>query len=473
MNNIRSQDIIRSRIEQIRSESPWMEEYEIEAIICTEMDIDPDKTPDSYFALEAALHNTRAEKPQQSKEAPLTVEEVITKDYAAMPNDVTGRFSAYEPVNRGAAQRKDMGTRALYTLTEQSATSEHSSAILEKARITISRNIKNEVNRVGFTLVVFVLLQLLISVALVVIFAVVSYSSMDKLRLSDIDAFITNSRNMSFLHAGLLLLGLAIPFIVYVFVHKLPIQDMVPLHKLRKGEFWPMLWMGLGVLTLSGCLKNYVTNPAAVRGAFYNFDSISLGTSGLDIAISVTCLGIIPALIETFVFNGVIMQALRRRGGDSYALLVSSLLFALLTTNFYEMPGAFLSCMWLGYLVVYSGSLIPAVAARLLERVLFVAVTQIGFSMQQDVIAVHYIDCAISIVIFAFAIFSVRTALKRFPEMFVLKKSDPCLTVWQKVGISFSRVSVVILIVYSIIFSLLQLESISGILSTAEGIIYG
>lgn len=476
-NNIQvTPDVIRSRVEQIRTDSPWMEEYEIEAIICTELGIDPSTTPDKYVILEAALRSSR-EPSTQSSVAP-------GKQYSAITEDMTGKFGAYEAVNKGASQRKDIATRALYTLTENAAANERSSAVLDKARVSISRNIKHEVSQVAFTLMLYMGLGVVISFLVVAVYALFSYSSITGFRISDIDSFVTSPRNMAILQAGMMLMCLAVPFVIYVLTHKLPVHEMIPLHKLRQGEFMPMFWVGLGVLTLDGCLVNYVnrifdldsssgTALTPVRGAFYSFDAISFGSTAFEIILTVLCLGIIPALIETFVFNGVILQVLRRRGGDSFALLISSMLFALTTTNFVEMLGSFVSCMMLGYLVIYSGSLVPATAARLAERMLFVSITQLGFSISGDISTVHYIDCGITIVLLIIAVLAARTMLLRFPEMFVLKKSDPCLTLSQKVKMSVTRLPVILLIVICLLFSIVQLIPLSSLPNYADTIFNG
>ena len=477
-NNIQvTPDVIRSRVEQIRTDSPWMEEYEIEAIICTELGIDPSTTPDKYVILEAALRSSREPSATGTSTAP-------GKQYSAITEDMTGKFGAYEAVNKGASQRKDIATRALYTLTENAAANDRSSAVLEKARVSISRNIKHEVGQVSFTLILYQVLSLVISFMVVAVYGIFSYSSISGFRLSDIDSFITSPRNMAILQAGMLLLCLAVPFVLYVLTHKLPVHEMIPLHKLRQGEFMPMFWVGLGVLTLDGCLVNYVNRILGldyssgsaltpVRGAFYSFDAIALGSTAFEIILTVICLGIVPALIETFVFNGVILQVLRRRGGDNFALLISSLLFALTTTNFVEMLGAFISCMLLGYLVIYSGSLIPATAARLAERMLFVVVTQLGFNLTGDVSTIHYIDCMLTIVLLVIAVLSARTMLRRFPEMFVLKKSDPCLTLSQKVKMSLTRLPVVVLIIICLLFSIVQLIPLDTLPDYADVLING
>lgn len=482
MNNniVVTPELLRSRIDQIRSDSPWLEEYQIEAILCTELEIDSIATPDKYVMLEAALRSAR------TAPTPGNTALIGGRQYTTITEDTSGKFGAYDAVNKGASQRRDLATRALYTLSENAASGERSNAVLDKARVSITRNIKQEVSRVGFTLSIFLILSVVISFLVVAAFTLFTYSShsVQNMRLTDVDTFITAPKTMAFLQAGIMLLCLALPFVIYVLAHKLPVHEMIPLHKLRKGEFMPMFWVGLGALILDGCLVHYLellTNPASrpsanltsVRGAFYSYDALSMGSSALDIIITIVCLGIIPAIIETFVFNGVILQVLRRRGGDNFALMMSSLLFALTTTDFVEMIGSFVSCMLLGYLVIYSGSLIPAASARLAERTLFVLITQLGYSLVIDINFIHYLDCLLTIVLLLTAVFSANIMLKRFPEMFVLKKSDPILSLKQKMRISLLRVPVIVLILLCIVFSLVQLIPLESLPNYASEVMYG
>ena len=65
---------------------------------------------------------------------------------------------------------------------------------------------------------------------------------------------------------------------------------------------------------------------------------------------------VLPAFIEEIVFRGAIMQSLRRFG-DGFALLVSSVLFAVVHGNFVQAPYAFLMGLVIGYFVLRTGSL--------------------------------------------------------------------------------------------------------------------
>ena len=445
----RKLDAVRIRVQQIRAESPWMEDYEIEAIVCTEFDL-------SSFNVSEVRAVTDSANALQTSNA----------GYDSIREDAIGKFGAYEPVSKGAAQRKDMATRALYTLTEK-GNDQQSRAVLQKAAATIGKNIKRESNRVGFSLLLFIVIEVIISVIIVMFTVSIMGWSID-----EVYAFVVKPSNMAMLHAGMLLLGLAFPFLAYLFIHKLPINEMVPLHSLRKGELMPLVWTGLGMMMVDGCISNYISHPDGLRGANYNFDVVSFGSTPIDVLLTFVCLGIIPALIETFVFNGVILQVFRRRGGDGFALVFSSLLFAIMTPNFAEMPGAFLTSLWLGYMVIYSGSLVPAVIVRLAERILFFVVTQMGF-LVSDIDFIMYADCFISIIIILIGMVSMATLLKRFPEYFVIKRSDPVLTMGQKLRFGLTRWSIIALMLYSIVFSVIQLFDINEIIERTTTMLYG
>ena len=478
-------EIIRTRIKQIREESPWMEEYEIEAIICAEfslVELDSSLMQDgpapqpqrAYSSAQAVRSTVNANSPSQvAPEVPAaktsavvnmanTMDERLLENYSEIQKDAIGKFGAYEGRNTGPAQRRDMATRALYDLVKAAETNNEASAVVDKARAVISKNIRQECDRVGITLLISESVQVAIGLIITIFTVLVMGWNLD-----EVYNFVTQPSSMALLHAGLLLLAFAFPFVAYLFIHKLPIDEMIPLHKLRSGELLPMVGMGLGVMMVEGAISNYIKYPGVVRGANYSFDAVSFGNNAGDMLLTLFGMGIIPALIETFVFNGVILQVMRRRGGDGFALIVSSLLYMILTANFVEMPGAFISSLILGYMVVFSGSLLPAVVTRLVERLLFFAITQMGF-LVNDTTIVQYVDCFVTIVLIALGIVSFIVQIQRFPELFVVKRSDPCLTIPQKLGLAVTRVPIIILIVLAVLSSVVQLIDLDSILTLFE-----
>jgi membrane protease YdiL (CAAX protease family) len=75
--------------------------------------------------------------------------------------------------------------------------------------------------------------------------------------------------------------------------------------------------------------------------------------------IRVLSIAVIPAIFEELVFRGAILQCLRRFG-ESFALLVSALLFAMAHRNLVQGPNAFVLGLVMGFFVLRAGSLMPA-----------------------------------------------------------------------------------------------------------------
>lgn len=80
---------------------------------------------------------------------------------------------------------------------------------------------------------------------------------------------------------------------------------------------------------------------------------------------------VLSPVLEELAFRGVVMQTLRRFG-DGFALIASSLLFALMHTNVAVIPYAFLSALVIGYFVLRSGSLVTGIALHLANNLLSV-----------------------------------------------------------------------------------------------------
>lgn len=67
-------------------------------------------------------------------------------------------------------------------------------------------------------------------------------------------------------------------------------------------------------------------------------------------------LAVLPAILEELLFRGAIMQSLRIKG-DKFALIASSLIFAVVHGNFIQMVNAFVLGIVIGYFVIKTNSI--------------------------------------------------------------------------------------------------------------------
>lgn len=85
-------------------------------------------------------------------------------------------------------------------------------------------------------------------------------------------------------------------------------------------------------------------------------DDVSDYNSAIGIFSSVFATAVVPAFVEEFAIRGVVLQSLRKYG-DKFAILMSSLVFALMHGNMIQIPFAFIAGLALGYAAVKTGSL--------------------------------------------------------------------------------------------------------------------
>lgn len=445
---------IKAKIEALQEEKPWLELYEIEAIIAEETGID----------VAQYMKNQPTEAPSQKNSNYITISADTSGKYGAYDDNIEQEQTQPAPVIEQPEKQPELSPAEKAALAEREAAKK---AVEKRARKTIAKNIRHEMDNVGFTLLLYVILSVGLCAALAIF--LVAFTGKD---IAEVSAFVSRPEFSAIFEGAILFLGLALPFILYIYIHKLPVGDMVPLHKLRSGELLPMIFIGLGAVMLQGYFTNLIATDFSLTGANYRYNSVSLGTTMGEFLISFACLSLVPAVVETFVFNGVILQVLRRRGGDGYALIMSALLHAILCANFEDMIGAFIVSLVLGYMVIYSGSLIPAAATRTIEMFLFLGITQLGFVLP-SLDTVMVIDIVVTALLIGASIVSIIIMLGRFPNFFQIKKGDGYLKLGEKVRISLLRPTVLIIMVYSLAFAVVQLFPIDDILEKAEEMIYG
>ncbi len=169
------------------------------------------------------------------------------------------------------------------------------------------------------------------------------------------------------------IVGMALPAFLYFSAFRIPLSEGLPFRKTSAADV--TLYVAFGCLCC--LLANY---PANLVLKLFN----SCGFSGMppemplnnDPAVLVlygVSLAVIPPLVEEIMFRGVILQSLRRYG-DGFAVLFSAALFGLYHGNLIQMVFAFLSGLALGFVVIRTGSLLPAVLIHFFNNAVSYAV---------------------------------------------------------------------------------------------------
>jgi membrane protease YdiL (CAAX protease family) len=96
-----------------------------------------------------------------------------------------------------------------------------------------------------------------------------------------------------------------------------------------------------------------------------------------EFLIVTTCIAIIPGVCEEFFFRGYLMQNIQIKNGKKKAVLYSAIIFTIIHLNPISFLHIFIMGIFLGYLLYYSGSLIPAIIFHFLNN--FTVVIVVNF----------------------------------------------------------------------------------------------
>jgi len=168
------------------------------------------------------------------------------------------------------------------------------------------------------------------------------------------------------------IIGLGVSFgLAYAFEKKFTRREILPFFKPEKDS-------GAALLIVAGfgacLLANYATYyfSAFFQAVFhleFTAPEFPLPGDPLGLTVYVVRLALVPALFEEFAVRGVVMQPLRKYG-DRFAILMSSLVFALMHGNMVQIPFAFIAGLFIGYAVIKTGSLWTGIAIHFLNNFL-------------------------------------------------------------------------------------------------------
>ena len=97
-----------------------------------------------------------------------------------------------------------------------------------------------------------------------------------------------------------------------------------------------------------------------------------------------------PALIEEFTFRGVVMQPLRKYG-DMFAIITSSILFAVMHGNLVQAPFAFLIGAVIGYVVIVTESMWTGVLIHFINNAYAIIMTALASKVTDEVYTTIFI----------------------------------------------------------------------------------
>lgn len=214
--------------------------------------------------------------------------------------------------------------------------------------------------------------------------------------------------------------SLTLPFCMLCSVIKIPMACRRPMRSVSL----PLAASAVGIALAVAAVAMYAT---AVLMSVFSAMGINYSLEGMNppktipayvvYAINMT---VLPAVFEELAFRGSIMQPLRRFG-DSFALLCSSLLFALVHLLPVRFPNAFLMGLVIGYFVLFTGSIKTGIIIHFVHNLLILIQVTLG---EFDLAVNDYLGIVISIFSLAAGLLALIWLMHRYTGLFVLNPSQ-------------------------------------------------
>ncbi|MDF2568352.1 MAG: putative metal-dependent rane protease, partial [Oscillospiraceae bacterium] len=204
----------------------------------------------------------------------------------------------------------------------------------------------------------------------------------------------------------------------------------------------PML---LGLLTVSTIVINIIYQIFSLIGLEPKIPDFTPPTQQSAFIIYSLLMTVCAAFFEEFFCRGLIMHSLRKYG-DSVALVVSSVVFALMHQNLVQGLNAFVLGLFIGYFVLRTGSLWTGIILHFTNNALSVVLTLISTNFPQEQAIIISLGLNFLFILFGILAFVVFKVWDK--NAFKLINRESTLGVSMKIRICFSSVGMLVTIAY-------------------------
>ena len=241
---------------------------------------------------------------------------------------------------------------------------------------------------------------------------------------------------------------LGVPCLMIVVMLGFPARVAFPLRLPRADVLVAAVLISLGLRVITGFMVSFLASSIErLTGLVPQAPAMPQPEGFLPFIIYFISIAVAPAIFEELLFRGIIMQSLRRFG-DYFAVIVSSVLFALIHGNLIQGPYSLLLGMFIGYFVIYTGSLWTGVAIHFVNNATAVVLenilrTQGGYNY--EIFAGIFLMASVLL-----AVFGLVYMRRRYGSLFYLKRGNHPLPESRKQLVFFTAVPVLVVIGWAI-----------------------
>lgn len=154
-----------------------------------------------------------------------------------------------------------------------------------------------------------------------------------------------------------------LPFIFIFKLFKFRISDLISFKPPKGKRNFYLFLVGISFCSFANIASSLAEQIFDRAGINYEVDFGDNPEGFFGFMLSFIATAIVPALAEEFACRGIMMGALKKQG-EAFAIIVSSVLFGLMHSNFEQIPFAFLVGLVLAYITVKADTIWIAVAVH-------------------------------------------------------------------------------------------------------------
>ncbi len=199
---------------------------------------------------------------------------------------------------------------------------------------------------------------------------------------------------------------LIIPGLFYCKLSKTSLQKIVPFKKIRFSKLVLFVSVGFATAFVGDYIAEIFVYNLSLVGISNTLDMNYITHSPLENILYILSVAIVPAIAEEFALRGIVLGKLRQFG-DTFAVIVSAILFGILHGNIIQIPFAFILGIVFGFIVVKTNSLLPTIIIHFLNNCFSVVVSIMDSSMEFTIHQISTIYSVSMLIVICLGIISV------------------------------------------------------------------
>ncbi len=218
----------------------------------------------------------------------------------------------------------------------------------------------------------------------------------------------------------------------------------------KMKNIWWFIVAAIGFCMFASQAGSYMADIFAKLGIDFPSMEREMPTGAVGFFLVVLSTAIFPALLEEFMMRGAVLGVLRKFG-DGFAIIASSIVFALMHASLIQFAFAFLVGVVLGFVTVKSKSIWPAVIIHAVNN--FISVVFSYLEIYLGNLELNTVFCVFLLIIFALCVFA-TVKISEDKEFLKLEKSGTVATEAKKIGWFLSSPLIVVAICIAFAFAI-------------------